>query len=149
MTKAVSLNPKLDDASVHDCRAKCFVNLAKLDQALAEANTAVKLAPTSDRFRLRGQLYFQRKQYPKAMESFGDAIKASPKDYWNYYDRASCYAFLNMNKEAIADYTQVIARAPTEPSAYVFRAKLYDKLGLHDLARKDREQASKRTDFSM
>jgi tetratricopeptide (TPR) repeat protein len=147
--RALSINPKLETALVDDAKAKCYVDISQLDQAMVEVNKAIKLEPSGERFRLRGDIFGQLNKTRDAVESFTQAIKASPKSTWSYFDRGNCYARLNMNKEAIADYTQVIKLMPTEPSAYVSRAKLYDKLGLHDLAQKDREQAKQRTDFSM
>lgn len=150
--KALSINPKLETVYVHDTKTKCYVDLSQLDLALAEVNKAIKLQSSGERFRLRGDIFCQLNKNKDALESFTEAVKASPKATWTYFDRANCYASLNMNKEAIADYTQVIKLAPTEPAAYVSRAKAYDKLGMHDLAKQDREQAKKRTkesDFGM
>lgn len=145
--KAWSIGIKYDCASLHDTAAKCYVDMDNFESALSEASKAIKIEPSADRWRLKGQIYNQLKKYEDAVACYSESIKLSAKNFWMYMDRAGCYAKLNKSKEAIADYTQVIKLAPTEPSAYVFRAKLYEKLGQNDLARKDREQANKRTEI--
>jgi tetratricopeptide (TPR) repeat protein len=145
--RAWAFGVKYDCAPLHDTAAKSYISIEDFGSALTEATKAVKLGPSADRWRLKGQIYNQLKKYEDAVNCYSEAIKLAPKNFWMYMDRAGCYAKLNKTKEAIADYTQVIKLAPTEPSAYVFRAKLYEKLGQNDLARKDREQAGKRTEI--
>jgi len=152
LATGLSLSPKSENAWINDCRAKCYVQLGRFDEALVEINKGIDKSPSQQRFRLRGQVYCQMQQYTNALKSFTEAIKASrkgDKPFWNYYDRGNCYANLKMYKEAIADFTQAINFAPSEPQAYATRAKMYDKLGMHELAEKDRHHAERLTDFSM
>ncbi len=95
-------------------------------------------------------------QWEKVASEASKIIKANPEVNDTHFFRGQAYAQLGKTDEAIADLSQWIAQdqtyrgfqdGPKNPrmtnAAYTLRAKLYEKIGRADLAKKDIETMKK------
>ncbi len=143
LEKGLRLNPKLWTPKISDELAKCYIDVGKFDQALAELNKGLEKEPDPFRYRRKGQLMCQLNRYDDAIKEFNKAISLGGDEYWCYFDRGCCYSNMNQNDKAIADFTKLISLRPDHAIAFSLRAKCYKKIGRLDLAKKDLAAAEK------
>jgi tetratricopeptide (TPR) repeat protein len=79
-------------------------------------------------------------EYPKVLDELALAEKAAPSDPDVFYLRGKIYAATNRNQEAVAALERSINLRPLEPSPYYQLARLYQKLGKPDLAKRTFER---------
>lgn len=89
--------------------------------------------------------YAQVGKDKEAIDVYSLVIKESPNDEIALLERGKLRAKLGQSKEAIRDFSAALETTPTS-SIYLERAKVYDKLGKPELARRDREKASASND---
>lgn len=130
-----------------DVRARTYSDLGQLDKSLADIEKAIALEPTACRYKAKGEIYQQQKQDSLAVPCFKKALELAPTDYWSCRDLAACYTSLKMYPEALKECNRLVQLRPGEPNSYALRAKVYEKLGKSDLAKKDLEQTNKKSDF--
>ncbi len=73
------LNPGVPE--VHDAYGDFLLRIREPQKALAERQLAVKLKPTSERYRLLGVTYTILKQWPQADDAFRKAINLDPSNH--------------------------------------------------------------------
>jgi tetratricopeptide (TPR) repeat protein len=96
------------------------------DKALADINTAIKLADTSfNAYHLRGRLYSDMKNYDRAMADYNQALKLNPNSAGAYNARGIAYDDKGDYDRAIADYNQALSINPDYAIAYNNRGKAY------------------------
>jgi len=122
--------------------AGCYFGLQKYDQALSALDASIKIKPTSEAFRIKGQILWKLKRSSESLAAFDRALNIDPKDYWIHEDRCNCYSKLGRFSEALADVNKLIEMRPKEARNFALRAEIYDKLGKKDLAATDRKKAS-------
>ncbi len=86
----------------------------------------------------RGQSYYRKKEYERALEDFNKAIPLKPK--WvqlAYSNRGNVYYAKGEDQNAIDSYDKAIAIDPNYPAAYTARGLLYEKAGAVGRARTD------------
>lgn len=104
-------------------------------------------------FIYRGKCYAKKADYSKAIKDLTTAIDiftAEPDskrtEYgWDgepYVWRGWVYECISKPLRALTDYSEAIAINPKSSYAYEARARVYDELGLHDQAKKDRKMVS-------
>lgn len=76
----------------------------------------------------------------EAIGVYTKLIAKHPDDEMARLERSRIYTRLGMNKEALADLDVVVREMPTS-SIYRERARVYEKLGNANMAKKDRERA--------
>lgn len=89
--------------------------------------------------------YAQVGKDKEAIGVYSLVIKESPNDEIALLERGKLLAKLGQNKEAIRDFSTALETTPTS-SIYLERAKLYDKLGKPELAKRDRDKAKDSND---
>jgi tetratricopeptide (TPR) repeat protein len=90
----------------------------------------------------RGQHYYEKKDYDRAIEDFNRAIPLKPK--WlqlAYGNRGNAYFLKDEDDKAIDSYDKAIAIDPKYASAYTSRGLLYEKAGAIERAKSDYESA--------
>jgi tetratricopeptide (TPR) repeat protein len=122
--------------------AKTCIALDKTDRALALLDSTIKVTPTSDAYRCKGQILLRRKETNQAIACFDQAVKLEPRNVWNYDDRVACYLSLNRCADALKDLNKMIEIAPTSARGYSLRARVHEKLGDKEAAKKDREKSN-------
>ena len=90
----------------------------------------------------RGQHYYEKDDYDRAIADFNKAIPLKPK--WlqlAYGNRGNAYAMKNQDHDAIDSYDNAIALDANYSAAYTGRGLIYEKMGLPERARSDYEAA--------
>jgi tetratricopeptide (TPR) repeat protein len=97
----------------------------------------------------RGQHYYEKDDYDRAIADFSKAIPLKPK--WlqlAYGNRGNAYAMKNQDQDAIDSYDQAILIDSSYSAAYTGRGLIYEKMGLTERARSDYEAAlNAKSDF--
>lgn len=107
---------------------------------IGQYNEAVKGLSATDWFE-NGNVYFDKKQYDRAIADYSKAIQLDPNDAMAYYNRGIAYYFKGQYDRAIADYNKGIALDPNNAIAYNYRGIAYDFKGQYDKAFKDYNKA--------
>ncbi len=90
----------------------------------------------------RGQHYYEKDDYDRAIADFNRAIPLKPKSLQLAYgNRGNAYAMKKQNQEAIGSYDHAIALDANYSAAYTGRGLVYEKMGRIDRARSDYEAA--------
>jgi len=144
LNKAIALQPTL--AIAYADRAKVSNEKGKYQEAVQDFTRAIDLSkgkPHYTFYKDRAALYKETGADDKALADFSEAIKLQPDDPWIHYFRACITFKRGKYQEAIADTTAALKfqKAGEKGAFYQLRAKSYDKLGQHDLAKRDREAA--------
>lgn len=145
--QCLKLGGKMPDYG-YEYRSQCYAEVGQWQKALESIDKSIALKPLGHRYDRKGEIYVQLGKTPEAIASFKKSLEVEPKSYWSSRKLVSCYTSANMYKEALEECNRLIKLKPDEPFSYAVRAKVYDKLGKHDLAKKDMEQANKKADFS-
>jgi tetratricopeptide (TPR) repeat protein len=90
----------------------------------------------------RGQHYYEKDDYDRAIADFNKAIPLKPK--WlqlAYGNRGNAYAMKNQDQDAIDSYDNAISLDSNYSAAYTGRGLIYEKMGLTERARSDYEAA--------
>jgi len=104
------------------------------DLAIQEFDKAVSLGYSSS-FVVRGQAWFQKQDYDRAIADFTEVLKTS-QNYFDYIRRADAYAHKGDRDSAIADYRRALALNPDEAIKKEINAAL-ERLGVEPERRKD------------
>jgi tetratricopeptide (TPR) repeat protein len=124
------LKLKPDDRAAHFDRASVLLNLDRLDDALAELDSAdAGASPTSDTLKMRGEIYMQQKKWKEAGETLTQAVKISSKDPELAYWLGHVDIELHDYPAAIGILGQVYAQNPQFADAL---RDLVDALFLHE-----------------
>jgi len=89
----------------------------------------------------RGLIYSEKKEYDKAINEYGLAIKYKPTYFAAYNNRGNLYSNLGKYDEAISDFTEAINIKPGYIKAYHNRATAYFFKGDYDKAISDYSKA--------
>lgn len=115
-------NNNLDDAIL-------FHRNGQLSQAQAIYEAILKIEPKHDQvLHLLGFLYYQRKNYRRALTLIDKAIEINPKIYFFYYDRAKILQDVKKYNAAIASYDKAISLKPNYAEAYLNRGNILQNL---------------------
>ncbi len=125
------------------CKGRFYLAHNNPQLALAALNQAIKL----DRdfatvgYFCRESVYERLRQYRQAIQDLNALIELDLKNPWIFYRRAYNYRMMEKYKLEIADDSTAIFLEPKFKGAYIDRAWAFDKIGLHELAEKDRKSA--------
>ena len=116
-------------------RAFTLESLDLDDQALAETQEAVKIAPGyREIHELMGKVYAKRKQYEQAFVHFRVAALGAPNDPQARHNFALCYFDMGKYEGAIKQYLRIIELWPKDPKGYFLLAKTYAQDRQYDRA---------------
>jgi tetratricopeptide (TPR) repeat protein len=119
------------------------------DEALPYFNSAIESIPTNvavtanptEAYYFRGNVYYHKGDYNRAIADYGQAIQLKPDNAAAYYNRGVAYYHKSDTDRAIADFDQAIQLKPDDAEAYVNRGVAYDDKGDTDRAITDYDQA--------
>jgi tetratricopeptide (TPR) repeat protein len=150
LSKVICLEP--DNGTAYQERALVHLELRMFDDALHDAEAAVRLEPNdSDSYLARGAAYVEVRQFENAIADLTQYI--NDEDFLaasgghasrGYYLRGLAFAGLGNLQKAIKDYDRAIHRWPDWPEPYEARAEAYESLGNSKLARADQDEARRR-----
>lgn len=103
--KAIELiSSEVGRSMVHAARADLNQKLDQLVQAIGDYSEAIKLAPNyAYHYDHRGNLYYAKGEFQKALEDFTSAIERDPANKFFYLDRARVYRQLQQSELAEKD----------------------------------------------
>jgi tetratricopeptide (TPR) repeat protein len=138
-TKALGVGDLQGDdlISVYILRAEALAAMGRTDGAIDNINATLELRPDSPELtNIRGDIYLNSGQFPKALESYDESIDLKA-DFWEaYIDRGFAHAMLEDFDRALADASKAININPSEHT-YANRADLYLVQDKFDLAIRD------------
>ncbi|SDR08015.1 tetratricopeptide repeat protein [Flagellimonas zhangzhouensis] len=150
LNKAVELDPKLH------LGYRGWIRLRKLrdyDKALEDFNRLDSLTPKfidapwgEDIDFLRGECYFGKKNYQKAIELFNRNIENQKEDWvdiHNFIYLGHCEYKLGNYQKANTEYQRALKQTENIPEAYFGMAKAYQKLGQIEKAKETILKAEK------
>jgi tetratricopeptide (TPR) repeat protein len=116
-------------ARIYLGRGNAHVDLGIYDRALADLDTATRLAPTAHGpFNSRGVAFLRQKQFDRAITEFDSAIRLNPSDFLALTNRGDIYRMKGRGDRALQDYDAAIEINPKWAGAYFGRASaLHDK----------------------
>jgi len=144
VNKAIALAPKM--ACAYADRGRLDSEKGDPKQAIVDFTKAIELSNGKVPFMYykdRSALYQDSGADDLAMADLNNVIKMTPENTWAYHCRANLLYKHGKYKEALAESTKSLQFNPKEEKGafYQLRAKCYEKLGQHALAKKDREKA--------
>jgi tetratricopeptide (TPR) repeat protein len=100
----------------------------RMDRAIAEYNTAIRLKPDFAEADLaRGGAYSAKQDYARAVADYEKAIQPNPDLPGTYRKRGMAYRAIGDDTRALADYNKDIQLNPNDGAAYSHRADFYSK----------------------
>lgn len=130
----------------YDLRSKAYEMMRQPDRAIEDlSKMIVQSRGGPEGYLLRAQLYSRLEKWDKAIADYGAVSKTLPQDEAILVLRGNCYMKVGKFQSAIDDYTSAIA-LDARAMVYSLRAAAYEKLGKSDLAKQDRESATRRAE---
>lgn len=126
-------------------RAEAKVQKGDYKDALSDINLAIKTSPekAGEFILYRGDLYLRLKEFKNALADYDALLKLNALDDTIWLRKGNILMTLADYKGACQAYTKTIALTEDEgATAYLARAKAFDKLGKSKEAEKDREKAA-------
>lgn len=131
-----------DLATAHNNRGIARYHKHEFDKALADYDTAIRLAPVyGPAYLNRGNLYSDKGELDRALADFNTALKISPAYDLAYNSRGAAFYRKGAFDAAIADYDKAISLKPDYGNAYWNRARVYYAKQQYDRALSDFDSA--------
>lgn len=112
-TYVIDFLPKAENGSAKNSDD----SILSLEKSLFLANT----------YQIRGNSYFQQRDYLTAIKDFDQVILLEPKFFSAFYNRGLSYQYLLDYKLALSDFTQAIDLNPKSSAAHNNRGLIYYK----------------------
>lgn len=139
-TQAIHLGANY--ASIYTNRGTAYVQLKRIDLAIADYATAIRLDPKySAAYYNRGVAYNELNKLDLAIKDYSQAIRFDPNDTSAYNNRGISYSRMKQFDLARADYAKALQIDPNDVVAYYNRAHYYHELKEFDSAIADYSQA--------
>lgn len=104
-------------------------------------NPGLRHSDYADAYINRGNTYYDKGEYDRAIENCDKAIELNPKDPDAYNNRGITYDNKGEYDHAIEDYDKAIELDPKDPEAYINRGNAYYNKGEYDCAIEDCDKA--------
>jgi len=102
----------------------------RFDEALAEANLALKINPQYSRaYNVRGGFYYGMARYGQAVADFDRALELDPGFAAAYYNRGCTHLQTGQHDRALADFDRALKIKPGYVAAYHNRGIVYFQKG--------------------
>lgn len=124
-------------ADIHVANGKALRDRGELDKALASLDTAVRLAPTSAAYGLRGTIHYDRDNLDRAVADYSEAIRLDPANGEAFNNRAWTHYRAGRPAEALADADVAVRLLAKEAYVWDTRAHIHAKLGNREAAISD------------
>ncbi|HEY2137005.1 MAG TPA: tetratricopeptide repeat protein [Xanthobacteraceae bacterium] len=122
-----------DDSQL--CRQSTDAGIAACERAIASHK--LKGRNLAFIYLNRGQTYYERNDYDRAIADFTRAIEVDPTYPMGYNNRANSWHIKGDEDRAIASYDQTIRLDPNYTAAFTGRGLAYEKKGNIEQARRD------------
>jgi tetratricopeptide (TPR) repeat protein len=138
-TNIIKTNPRLMIA--FNNRGYSYMQSGKLDLAIEDFNTALKLSPVAMTYINRGMAFSKKRDFTSALADYSKAIQLDPKDSLIYNNRADVYLQMGNFELGLADQNKAISIMPKEALYLSNRCFTYVKMKSSELAIKDCSEA--------
>jgi tetratricopeptide (TPR) repeat protein len=128
-------------SSLHDNLGLAYYICGKLDSALYEFNTAIKLEKIDSYYNNRGMAENGLKVFNNALSDFRKALELNPDFFDAYINSGIAKINLNDYEGAISDFNTAIRLDPSSGLAYYNRGTAYSKINKPAEAEKDLSEA--------
>jgi tetratricopeptide (TPR) repeat protein len=133
---------KTDDPNVRAWYALALFKIYEKDDALRQADEAVRLGPeVALAYRVRGLVHAGREELGKALEDLNEAVRLGPRDGANLRARGQFFADRHQSNRALAEYSAALKIDERDARTYWLRAMLHMEAMNADLALKDFDAA--------
>ncbi|MBS0208289.1 MAG: tetratricopeptide repeat protein [Planctomycetes bacterium] len=109
-TAAVRRNPR--DAETIYARGNVLRALGRFDEAIADFNRLVQLAPQAAAYNGRGRVWFELGNYDNAINDFTRALEQAPNNPMLYNNRSAAWELQGNHERAMADLEQALRHSP-------------------------------------
>ncbi len=149
---SIAIEENSQDAEAYQQRTMAYLGLDRVEEALADAQKAVVVAPEDvESYFVRGKALMRNGLYDLAMADF-DVVIDDNDDHASggkrlaeaYYQRGLAWAIQKNMSAAIRDFSRAIINAPYRAEVYEARAAAYEFLCETRKAQRDREEAEHR-----
>ena len=142
------LNP--NDAAFYNNRGEVYLREGKVDEAIDDFNTVIKLHPKlAAAYNKRGIAYKEKGELGRAIKDFDKAIELKPDYVIAYSNRGAVHCSKGEHNQAIADCSKAIELKPDYANAYNNRGEAYLFKGQVDEAIDDYNKAIEaKSDFA-
>jgi tetratricopeptide (TPR) repeat protein len=132
-----------DQVNHYVARAVCYVWMLRPDDALADVEHALQLAPgNATALLLRADLYSLEKNYDAALELISQAQQANPAWGLPYIDRGAVLLRRREFQNALDEFNKGLSSTTQVPLFYIDRSMAYYRLGDLEAAHRDEEKAT-------
>lgn len=139
--KFVALNPRANTNLNHmDGGALIYARAGMTDKAIALYDKMFEMTSNESWVMKKAEAYIFAGRSKDAITVYSKMISDHPDDEMALMERSKLYSKLGKNKEALADLNAAIKELPTS-SMYLERARIYEKLGNAEMAKRDRAKA--------
>jgi S1-C subfamily serine protease len=139
-TQLIRRNPR--HAVYYYNRAVSYVELGKVDLALADYNRAIELNPRYvEALNNRGRIYLRQGDNERALQDFNRAIQVNPRFAFAHNGRGEALELMSRLEEALAAYNRAIEINPRYARAYANRGDIWRKMGRREDAIADYRHA--------
>ncbi len=122
-----------DRALAYSGRGAVYLAQGKSDQAIADLDQAIRLAPqVGELFSTRGDAYRQKGGLDRALADYTRAIALSPNYFPAFLRRGNLFLQRNQADAALGDFNEAVRIEPENPEALQDRGNAY--LAKHDVA---------------
>ena len=149
---SLSIEDDSEDAEAYQQRAQAYLGLNRVEEALADAEKAMAIAPDDVASHcIRGKALVRSGHYDAAAADL-DVVIAESEPHGNeieqlaeaYFLRGLIRALGEDLSAAIRDFTRSIITVPYRPEVYEARAAAYERQGKTKKAQLDRDEAEYR-----
>ncbi len=109
-------------------RGLLYAQTDRMKKALSDFDKAIALQQYPKAYVARANVYYNMKDFSKAMSDADAVLKAEPDNAKANYVMANCYDDLNQLDKALLYYNKVITLSPENPMYLMRRAILYGKM---------------------
>lgn len=123
---------------------KTYDTTPKLDRQEALFNEKIAADPNNpDNYVSLGYVYFQKKDYEKAIANYKKALSLNDKHYSGHFNLGVAYQQTDKVDRAIQEFQKAIEIAPKAPAAHLSLGLAFKAKGEWDKANKELEEANK------
>lgn len=120
-------------------RANYRRDQGRIEEALADYNSAISLKPDAALFNSRAKLYFNQENYNQALIDYNKAIELDSESGEYYINRGAVFALSGALDKALADFNKGLTLTPDHANGYKNRSLVFQAMQQWDNALKDIE----------
>jgi len=134
-TQAIRIDPNY--ASAYYNRGLAYRKQNRIDDAITDYTTALRIEQKHDIYNNRGVAYEKKGDIEKALSDYSNALRIKPDYAMAYYNRGNVYSDQGKSELALRDYADAIRFNSKYIDAYFNRALLFKKMGQKEQAISD------------